>query len=518
MKIQSAILEDLSIKLLATLDEHLFFSLLGKFLKKEMVCDNLIIKRVESDSSHKILSINDFPTRNEVLQTYKSTLLSYIMRTKKPYFSNQINRDPLFADEINYQKVQAELCIPILSENTFLGSIHLQLHDNNYEFGKKDIHKVLKILKRIKRPLNNIKMYLSARRLNQELLEKIKQNNIVAPEKNDEKDHTFFQLEDDLQIISQSPVMKKLLIFTKKIAHSDIAVLLTGESSVGKEMIAKKLHCSSNRKTEAFVSFDCSSIASKEFDHMFFGYDENYPDKVIPHKGLLELANKGTIFLNNVEFLPLNIQSKLNNVFDNKKAYRGTALHPFEIDIRLIAATTKNLQEMIENSTFKEDFYYTIASIELRIPSLKERKEDLESLSFLLLNKDHPIEKQKSLSANVVKIFLTYTWPGNIRELKNVLERAYLLSDTKIIERKHLNKILLHYIGKEKNQVNDTKKIKEEYKETTLQQIEKKHIYSTLAYLKGNKTKTAKMLGITVKTLYNKLHNYGVVFSSSKGL
>lgn len=505
-------LEELSVRLLATLDEATFFSELGAYLKEVVKVDHLTVYRVMEDSSVKVVCIDGNEVSDGEVQKNGPASAGYVIRTKRAYFSNNVERDPIFAEEAK-QGIRAELCIPIIVDGITIGTIHFQSIGDDREFGRSDITNVLAILNAIKKPLVNIKMYLSAKFLNEILLKKVEEKEKEIRERQSSLIvHTSYIVKDK-KVASKSASMKQLLDLSAKAAKSDIAVLVAGETGVGKEMIAKKIHCTGDRKDRPFVGIDCSSLSPSDIEAELFGVEEDFSSKKAARQGLIEAANGGTLFINNIELLPLNVQSRMNSFFDEEMAFRIGGHIPFKSDVRLIGATCANLKESIKNHEFREDFYYTLATIQLTVPSLKERKEDIEDLASLFLNIGKKVDLQKSLSPGVVNVFLDYNWPGNIRELKNVLERAYILSEGRIIERNHLDESLI--TTAEDKQVEDVDQ-KVRYKEMTLDELEKRHICMTLEYLGGNKTKTAKLLGITVKTLYNKLHSYGMIHTSKE--
>ena len=188
-------------------------------------------------------------------------------------------------------------------------------------------------------------------------------------------------------------------------------------------------------------------------------------------------------------------------------AFRVGGHMPYRADVRLMVSSTKDLNELVAKGEFREDLLFNVNTMVLKIPSLRERIEDIETLATYFLNLHKRPEEQKSLSPGVVKALREYNWPGNVRELQNVIERSYILSDGMIVERDHLADSVTESRIEEEGEDEDIVR----YSEMTLDELEKRHICLTLEHLGGNKTKTAKMLGITVKTLYNKLHSYGMI-------
>jgi Nif-specific regulatory protein len=227
--------------------------------------------------------------------------------------------------------------------------------------------------------------------------------------------------------------------------------------------------------------------------------------------GMLEVANFGTLFINSTESMPASIQNKLMQYISSKMGIKSGSQSFFKSDVRIISASTKDLMDLVKVSAFREDLYFALSTVVLKAPALRERKEDIEILANFFLNQNKAPAAQKSFSTGAIKALTEYSWTGNVRELQNVVERAFILAEGMIIEKLHLDQNIqnaeaLPVVEK----IAPVKVV--EFVHVTLEELEKGHIMSTLENLSGNKTKTAKVLGITVKTLYNKLHSYGVEF------
>ena len=297
--------------------------------------------------------------------------------------------------------------------------------------------------------------------------------------------------------------MKELLVLVDRICDKDISAFIMGEAATGKEMIARRIHCRSHRRDRAFVAIDCSTMNEKQLDIEIFGDDT--------HMGMLEVANFGTLFINSTESMPASIQNKLMQYITSKMGIKSGSHSFFKSDVRIISASTKDLMDLVKVSAFREDLYFALSTVVLKAPALRERKEDIEILANFFLNKNKTPAAQKSFSTGAIKALTEYSWAGNVRELQNVVERAFILAEGMIIEKLHLDQNIQNAealpVVEKKAPVKAI-----EFVHVTLEELEKGHIMSTLENLSGNKTKTAKVLGITVKTLYNKLHSYGVEF------
>jgi DNA-binding NtrC family response regulator len=297
--------------------------------------------------------------------------------------------------------------------------------------------------------------------------------------------------------------MKDLLALVDRICDKDINAFLLGEAATGKEMIGRRIHCRSHRRDRAFVTIDCSTMNEVQQDREIFGTEN--------HMGMLEVANFGTLFINSIEKMSPSVQNKLMQYLTSKMGIKAESTGFFKSDVRMISASAKDLMDLVKENKFREDLYFALSTVVLKAPALRDRKEDIELMANYFLNQNKAKEAQKSFSTSAVKALSEFNWSGNVRELQNVVERAFILSEGSIIEKLHLDQDIQN--AEEAKVVVAPVVVKAvDFQHITLGELEKSHIMGTLENLGGNKTKTAKVLGITVKTLYNKLHSYGVEF------
>lgn len=232
---------------------------------------------------------------------------------------------------------------------------------------------------------------------------------------------------------------KKVLEIAKKVAPTNANVLLLGESGVGKEEFAKFIHQNSGRSE--FIAVNMSAIPENLIESELFGYEKGaFTDATQAKPGLFELAEGGTIFLDEIGEMPYNLQAKLLRVLQEREFYRLGGTKPKKLNVRIISATNQNIEEMIKNNKFREDLYYRLNTIPIKIPPLRERKNDIIPIAENILKKtinEYGFD-EKILSEEAKKVLLEYEWPGNIRELINVIERAVILSDGKVIEKENL--------------------------------------------------------------------------------
>jgi DNA-binding NtrC family response regulator len=307
--------------------------------------------------------------------------------------------------------------------------------------------------------------------------------------------------EDSIQWDSKNPsyqLTKKMAI---KLAPTDIPLLIQGENGSGKELLADFIYNHSKRIAKKFVKINCAAFPESLLDNELFGHERGaYTGADSEYQGVFEQANGGTLLLDEIGDMPLTIQAKILRVLQNQEIRRIGGKKTQKIDVRFIAATNKNLKKMINKGTFREDLYYRINGATLQIPSLRERKEDIIDIANCVLERlstDYGTTK-KTFSKEVGEKFLAYTWPGNIRELKNVVNFAYTISSSNEISREDLPPAFNY--GTEQY----------ESKLKPLQQKEKDLILKTLTAYHGNKSDAAKHLGMSRNTLYLKIEKYGI--------
>ncbi len=302
-------------------------------------------------------------------------------------------------------------------------------------------------------------------------------------------------------LIGSSSAMNKVLGTIEKVAGTKTNVLITGENGTGKELVAHEIHRKSDRTNEIFVTVDMGSLSESLFESEVFGHVKGaFTDAREDRPGRFEIATGGTLFLDEIGNLSLPLQAKLLSVLQNQQVFRLGSNTPIPIDIRLICATNKDLKELIQRNLFREDLYYRINTIEIEIPSLRERGEDILRLTDFFLRKycrkyQKPLVKIPERSMNKL---MYHNWPGNVRELQHTIEKAVILSDSDVL---HPDDLILS--GRKPEQTGTRTPL-------TLEEIEKQAIQDALEYHRGSISKTAEELGLTRQTVYNKLVKYGL--------
>lgn len=325
------------------------------------------------------------------------------------------------------------------------------------------------------------------------------------------KENRFLRGEKQSPLIAHSPAMKKILQDLDKIAKSNASVFITGESGTGKEVIASAIHQTSLRCTAPFVKINCAAVPEALIESEFFGHERgSFTGAHIKKIGRFELADKGTLLLDEVTEIPLVLQPKLLRAIQEQEFERVGGIRPIKVNIRFLATSNRNMNEAIENKIFREDLYYRLNVVPLHIPSLRQRQEDIIPLAHhfiakFCLDNHKPI---KRLSDRAMQKLLQYGWPGNVRELANIIERTVVLDFDSIIDAEHL--YLNSSVAKETSAGNKTTSLPVGM---SLHAMEKQLILETLNTYHHNRTKTAAALGISVRTLRNKLHEYEEIVS-----
>ncbi|MDR3628481.1 MAG: sigma-54 dependent transcriptional regulator [Ignavibacteriaceae bacterium] len=306
-------------------------------------------------------------------------------------------------------------------------------------------------------------------------------------------------------IIGNSSLLKEAVELAIKVAATDAPVLLSGETGTGKEVFAQAIHYSSSRKNKPFVIINCSAISKDLLESEMFGYKAGaFTGAVKNKKGLFEEAHTGTLFLDEIGEMDFSLQAKLLRVLESNTFIKPGDTKTTQVDVRIIAATNRNLEEEIIHEKFRQDLFYRLSVFRIELPSLRNRKEDIPILaqSFVDFFSKKMNKNIKELEPAFISRLKDYSFPGNIREMKNLIERAIILADSDILKESYLPR---EFLALQKDDLSDNNN-----NDLTMEQIEKRHIINTLNKCDGNKTRAAEMLGIGLTTLYRKLQSYGI--------
>ncbi len=319
--------------------------------------------------------------------------------------------------------------------------------------------------------------------------QKLIEENISLRRQIDER----FQFEG---IIAKSSSMIKIIELIKTVAPTNATVLIIGATGTGKEVIARAIHQQSRRSDKPFVITSCAALPESLLETELFGHKKgSFTGAVENKKGKFEAADTGTFFLDEIGEINANTQVHLLRALEEKKITRVGSNEEIDVDVRLIAATNKDLKTLVKQEKFRKDLYYRLNVVTIHVPPLKERREDILPLAYFFLKKyaDENNRDIKKFSSEVISFMLNYSWPGNVRELENMIERCVILTKKSTLQMEELPSDIVHPTPEE---------------EKTVDAVLKNHIFSVLKETGGNITKAAKILGIQRMTLYNKIKKY----------
>lgn len=306
---------------------------------------------------------------------------------------------------------------------------------------------------------------------------------------------TFVGIDKKISIIAKSEGMRRILETADELKGSDVNILLTGETGVGKSLIAKAIHFTGKRQNMPFLSINCATFTEELLASELFGYEKGaFTGAVSTKQGLVEIADTGTLFLDEISELPVNLQAKLLKVVEDGEFYRVGGTRPITVDVQFIAATNQNVKRLISEGRFREDLYYRLNIMEMYIPPLRERIDDIKPLSSFFLKKHLPKSNKKitGFADDAMHILMNYSFPGNVRELENIIERAIILEKTGLITPESLPRAIRVL------QIDtlDSDKI------LTVDELVKNYAEKVVKMLGGNRSKAAEVLGISRTSLW----------------
>ena len=306
------------------------------------------------------------------------------------------------------------------------------------------------------------------------------------------------------EIVGKSESLQKIFVLVEKVANTTANVLILGESGTGKELIARAIHLNSGRSSEAFLAVNCGALPESILESELFGHVRGaFTGAVGDKKGLFRSASGGTLFLDEIGEMPVALQVKLLRALQEHEVTPVGASVPVKFDARIIAATNKDLSEEVSAGRFREDLFYRLNVIEMSIPPLRERREDIPLLAkhFAAKTARSQNASEKNVSTDVLAALANYDWPGNVRELENAIERAFILSGDEIDLESLPSKIRAATAGSYPS-------LDGENFRPTLDEMERRYLMETLTSVEGDKAKAASILGIDLSTLYRKLKRY----------
>ncbi len=308
----------------------------------------------------------------------------------------------------------------------------------------------------------------------------------------------YLALDRKLPVIAESEGMKRILAIIEDIKDSDCTVLLTGETGVGKSLLAKIIHFTSRRRQKPFLSVNCATLTEELLASELFGHERGaFTGAIKTKQGLLEIADSGTLFLDEIAEMSPNLQAKLLKVVEEGEFFRVGGTRPLRVDVRFIAATNQNIRALVAEGRFREDLYYRLNVMEIFTPPLRDRREDIEPLSLYFLQKHLPKANKKitGFSKKAMKILIDYSFPGNVRELENIIERSIIIEKSPLITPESLPQTMKMF----QIETLEPGKIK------TIEELNREYIENVVDFFGGNRSKAAEVLGISRTSLWRML-------------
>ena len=416
---------------------------------------------------------------DDMLQLSNSVLWQ-VIQSGKPLLMVDAQSDPRFAgsQSLMMANVRSVLAVPLTIKEKLWGVIYVDSDQQREQFNRDSLEFMQFFAQQTALAIENARLYEQLRRENRQLRVQVEQ--AVAGE-----------------FIGQHPSIKQILEMAVKVAPSDAPILIEGESGTGKEVLARVIHRLSNRKDKPFLVHYCGALADSLMESELFGHKKGAFTGALSDKvGLLEMAHRGTFLLDEVGDLRPDIQANLLRVIQNGEIKRVGETRLRRIDVRFLSATHRNLRQEVQEGRFREDLYFRLNVVNIRIPPLRERPTDIPLLAEHFLRKHLPVSGKTIAGFNkkAVQKLMHHNWPGNVRELENVIRRAVLLCEGSEISE---NEVLF-----------ETTAISR-YPAGTLQEMEREIVLKTLQELGGNRTHTARRLGVSVRWLQYKLKEWG---------
>lgn len=470
-----------------------------KALKHSLNLENCVIYKLDDEEMLNIYSAINFNKHQKIISHYKmgEGATGLAAKSKEPIVIENVHNDILFLNKSGNRNKEtiSYVAVPMLIENEVLGVLAVNLTKTT-AMGFDDTIKTLSIVSTI------FAQAMHSHDIVQSEKEKLKELNLYYKMEWDSKVHNFGD------IIGESPKIKQVFHVIERIAGSDVTVLVRGETGTGKELVASALHKRSKRKDEPFVKLNCAAISDTLIESELFGHEKGaFTDAKETRKGRFELADGGTLFLDEIGDISESAQVKLLRVLQEREFERVGGAKTIKVNVRLVAATNRDLEEMVKEGTFREDLYYRLNVIPIDLPPLRERGADIKLLVNFFLEKSIKNHKKiVNITDEAMDKLMQYPWPGNVRELENTIERIVLMGDENGISAADML-LLLPALN--------SKTLKDEYKtipieNKTLEDLEKEAIEAALDSCDDNIKIAAEILGITMRQIKYKMEKYGI--------
>jgi two-component system, NtrC family, response regulator HydG len=460
----------------------------------------LLLPRVKAgDADPAKLRVVAYNTRGEHAYHKVSDYLSgLVIARREAILARDVTTDSRLSTPGSLGEIKARsvICAPVQAGSTVFGLIHLYSTTADNSFDRDDLEFVLAVAEQLAVALNN----LTEKESLASGLARVRDENEVLRK----------QLEIESEIVGESPEIRQLRETITRIAPTDATVLIWGESGVGKELVARAIHFRSLRSERPFNTMNCAALSESLLESELFGHEKGSFTGATERKvGKFEQAHRGTLFLDEVGEMPLSIQAKFLRVLEGHAFERVGGQTAVKVDVRVVAATNRNLERAVEKGTFRRDLYFRLHVVEITVPPLRKHRADIPTLAAYFLNRSARKTGRtvQEFSPAAMDALLTYDWPGNIRELQNVVERAVILCSGNQVKEEDIRLTALRTPRSDSSMPVMDLPVRGD---VTLEKLEQEHILATLERTNGNKTRTAQILGIERSTLDRKLKRYKV--------
>lgn len=438
----------------------------------------IFVRHIPLNNSFQIITARNIQ-KDQIndIAVFSSGVLQEVINRGKACLYHDVASDPTISqfESVQIQQIKSIIGVPVFYKDLIWGVILVDSTKNRQEFTDENLQFLQFFSNLLSLGLNRI-----------EQLENLKDENVQLRNQLE----TFQKIPE---MIGESPAMKQLSALIHRVAVSDATVLITGESGTGKDLAARAIHTLSPRKDKPFMAQFCGSIPDTLLESELFGYKKGaFSGAVSDKKGLFEVAHDGTFFLDEIADISMALQAKLLRVIENQEIFRLGDPQVRKVNLRLIAATNKNLKELVKNGLFREDLFYRLNVFPIKIPALRERSGDIVHLARFFIKKY--ASKKITITKDGLQQLNSYHWPGNVRQLENAIQRALILCDSDKLSAEHI------ILEEEEHTFN-------EY-EGTLQELEKIILLKRLDKFNGNRTHTAKSLGVSVRWIQKQIKKY----------
>jgi Nif-specific regulatory protein len=438
---------------------------------------------VDSEHGFSVVASKNFSSRKEADESAaSSSVINKVLSSGEPVLTFDALNDERFeaSRSIVAQRILSVICVPLRLQDKTTGAIYLDSTKSRGKFNEETMRFLAVFGSLAAVAVENARRYDNLRSENTRLKSQVNSSNLFPG------------------IIGGSKVWKSVLDLVQRVVDTDVSVLITGESGTGKELIARAIHEQGSRRDMPFMAINCSAIPEQLLESELFGYKKGaFTGANADKKGLIEHAEGGTLFLDEVADLPTALQAKLLRVLQEREIRRLGGAENIKVDIRLVSATNRNLSDEIKKGKFREDLYFRLNIVEIYLPPLRDRTEDIPLLIDYFMKKscENHGRKVNSISPGAVAHLLRHPWYGNVRELQNVIERAVVLSRSTELEEVDLK--LQQYSEEELL-----------HSGQTLEEFERKLVEKTLAETGGNRTRTAEKLGVSLRWLQYRIKEW----------